>query len=133
MRIVHVILFLLFTTLSFGQKNGPLSTMDFVQIINDNREETLFYYNNNWKKLREEAIKKEYILSYQLLDVEATEDAPFDIILITTYIDKEQYDKREEHFSELIEARGPVRLLNDKKPGDFRKILFNKDPVKHIF
>ena len=107
--------------------------MDFVQIINDNREETLFYYNNNWKKLREEAIKKEYILSYQLLDVEATEDAPFDIILITTYIDKEQYDKREEHFSELIEARGPVRLLNDKKPGDFRKILFNKDPVKHIF
>lgn len=133
MKALQTFIFVFFALLSFGQDNGPLSTIDFVQIVDDNKEEAIFYYNNNWKKLREMAIKNEYILSYQFLEVEATEEAPFDIMLVTTYLNKEQYDKREENFTELITERGALKLLNDKQPGEFRKILFNKDPVKHIF
>ena len=61
-----------------------------------------------------------------------TEDNTIEILLITTYANKEQYDKREVHFGELIEKRGELRLLNDKKPQDFRKIAFFKEPVKHL-
>ena len=109
-----------------------ISSIDFVQIQNDNKAEALYYYQNNWKVLRESAIEKGYIHSFQFLEVEPTEEAPFHIILITTYGNEAQYAKREEHFSELIEARGDLRLLNEKKPGEFRKILFGKERAVNL-
>ncbi|MDW3648805.1 MAG: hypothetical protein R8P61_17185 [Bacteroidia bacterium] len=104
-----------------------ITSIDFVQVQNDNKAEALYYYQNNWRVLRETAIKKGYIHSFQFLEVDPTEDAPFHIILITNYGNEEQFAKREDNFSELIEARGDLRLLNDKKPGEFRKILFSKE------
>jgi hypothetical protein len=62
--------------------------MDFVQVLNDNKEEAVYYYQNNWKVLREMALKKDYIHSFQLLETTESEDAPFQLILITTYKDK---------------------------------------------
>ncbi|MEM8886749.1 MAG: hypothetical protein AAGD28_02105 [Bacteroidota bacterium] len=109
-----------------------ISSIDFVQIQNDNKAEALYYYQNNWKVLRESAIEKGYIHSFQFLEVEPTEEAPFHIILITNYGDEAQYSKREEHFSELIEARGDLRLLNEKKPGEFRKILYGKERAMNL-
>jgi len=109
-----------------------ISSIDFVQIQNDNKAEALYYYQNNWKILRETAIEKGYIHSFQFLEVEPTEEAPFHIILITNYGNESQYAKREEHFSELIEARGDLRLMNEKKPGEFRKILFGKERATNL-
>lgn len=116
-----------------GQSTEKVSTMDFVQVLNGNQEETIYYYENNWKFLREQAIVRNYIHSYQLLKVPGAEDFSFDIILITTYENQEQYNKREENFAELIDARGDLRLLNEKEPAMFRKILFNKENVSHLF
>lgn len=116
---------------SYGQANEKISTIDFVQIVNNNMDETIYYYQNNWKVLREMAIKKGYIHSFQLLETPHSEDAPFQIMLITTYLNKEQYDLREDHFTELIEEKGDLNLMNEKKPGEFRKILFNKEKVRH--
>ncbi|MEM8569221.1 MAG: hypothetical protein AAGF85_22395, partial [Bacteroidota bacterium] len=104
----------------------------FVQILDDNREEALFYYQNNWKVLREMAVKKGYIDSFELLEVEFTEDQPYHIILMTTFTNKDQFEKREEHFEELIKAKGSLRLLNEKKPGEFRKNLYLKERVTHL-
>ncbi|MEL6252985.1 MAG: hypothetical protein AAFR87_13305 [Bacteroidota bacterium] len=109
-----------------------ISSIDFVQIQNDNKAEALYYYQNNWKVLREAAIEKGYIHSFQFLEVEPTDEAPFHIILITNYGNEAQYVKREEHFSELIEAWGDLRLLNEKKPGEFRKILFGKERATNL-
>ena len=109
-----------------------ISTIDFVQIIDNNNEEALYYYNNNWKALRALAMKRDYILSYQLLETPSTDDSPFNFILITTYADQKQYDKREDNFSKLINERGELKLLNAKKPAAFRKVIFSKDPVKHL-
>ncbi len=95
-------------------------------------DETRFYYKNNWKQLRIQALEKNYISSYQLLEVEPTADWPVSFVLITTYGNKEQYDKREDNFGKLIEARGDLRLLNDKKPGEFRKFFYGEDSAKNL-
>lgn len=112
---------------SFAQKNTKISTIDFVQVLNQNKKEVIFYYENNWEVLRKMAIKKSYIDSYQLLETKPTKEAPFSFMLITTYKDKAQFDKREKHFQELIKLKGKLKLLNHKKPKEFRKTIFSKD------
>ncbi|WP_350285621.1 hypothetical protein [uncultured Croceitalea sp.] len=117
--------------MSYGQQNEKISTIDFVQILNNNKEEAIYYYQNNWKVLREMALEKEYIHSYEVLEPQMSEEAPFELMLITTYLGKDQYDSRETHFEELIKAKGPLSLMNEKKPNQFRKTLFNKEIVRH--
>jgi len=126
----------LFAALSLGlsnhaQINDKITTIEFVEVVNNNKEEALFYFQNNWKTLRNKAIIKNYIHSYQLLETPKSDEAPFQIMLITTYLDKEQYDQREDNFQELIKESGGLKLMNDKKPGEFRKSLFSKDMVRH--
>ncbi len=124
-----LVFFLSLTALSQSTK---ISTVDFVQIQNDNRDEAIFYYENNWLVLRKKALEKDYIDSYDIIEVEASEDAPFHLILKTTYPDQTAYDQAEERFTQLINERGPLKLLNEKKPGDFRKVIFNKEG-EHLF
>lgn len=52
------------------------------------------------------------------------------MILVTTYADREQFEKREEHFQELIKEKGELELLNEKKPSEFRRTLFSKDLIQ---
>lgn len=109
------------------QTSNSISSIDFVKIKNNNREEALYYYENNWKALREVAIKKDYIQSFQLLLTDDDEKANFDIMLVTVYKDEAQYEKSETNFQEIIEARPDgLKLLNDKKPGAFRELVFYK-------
>jgi hypothetical protein len=127
MRKITTYCLLFFCTILSAQKNTKISTIDFVQILNNNKKEVVFYYENNWEILRKMAIKKNYIDSYQLLETSGTKNAPFSFMLITTYKDKKQFEKREKHFEELIKKKGKLRLLNEKKPNDFRKTIFGKD------
>jgi len=128
----HFLFVLLFlSALVYSQQDERISTLDFVQILNGNTEEAHFYYQNNWKKLREAALEKDYIHSYEMMETEPTENAPFHLILITSYTDAKTYGERENHFSELIEQAGELKLLNRKKPSEFRKNLFNKENVRH--
>ena len=128
--LVVAILFLSFYSL-ISQVDERITTLDFVQILNGNRAEAVHYYEHNWKALRVKAAKLGYIHSFELLETPITESEPFHFILITTYKNGEQYEKREEHFGKLIEERGSQKLLNEKKPDDFRKILFYKEGVRH--
>ena len=132
MRIILILFFLAtITSTTYAQADSRISTMDFVQVLNDHQQEAMYYYQNNWKVLRDSAISKNYIHSYQLLETPFSEDAPFHIILITTYQDQQQFEHREDRFGELIDQRGGLRLMNDKEPGEFRQIVFNKEQVKH--
>lgn len=116
---------------NYAQVSNRISTIDFVQVLDDNHSEVKFYYENNWKILREMAIKKGQIESFEIIETSSTPEAPFNLILKTTYSDKEQYDLREEHFQELIKKKGELKLLNDKKPAEFRKTIFNKEGAIH--
>ena len=116
----------------FAQESELITTIDFVQILNDHEAETHYYYEHNWKALRKMAVEKGYIEDFQLLKTPFTNAAPFHLMLITTYADQEQYDQREAHFGELIKARGELRLLNEKKPGAFRKVIYYKEDIRHL-
>lgn len=131
MRAIITLVILGAVTLGYAQENSKISTMDFVQIIDENKEEALFYYASNWKFLRDKALEKNYIHSYQLLETPFSEDEPFQLILITTYSNKQEYDLGEERFDKLIAEKGPLCLMNHKKPREFRKVLFNK-MAKHL-
>lgn len=105
-RMIYLFIFLAASIVSQSQPINPkISTIDFVEVLNDNRSEAIYYFENNWKVLRERAIEKGYIDSWQLLEVEATPEAPFSLMLITTYKNDQQYADREKNFQELIAAR----------------------------
>ena len=131
MRIILFIVLLSICSIGYGQQDDRITTIDFVQILNDNKDEAVYYYQNNWKILRDMAIEKGYIHSFQVLETLLSEDEPFQLMLITTYTNKEQYDLREDHFGELIKEKGELNLMNEKKPGEFRKTLFSKEMVRH--
>jgi hypothetical protein len=128
-----ILLCLLLTGLtSEAQQNQKISTLEFVEILNGKRAEALYYYQNNWVKLREKAVEKGYIDSYELLETEPEPENPVSLILITTYVGEDQFEKREDHFSELIKEKGGLDLLNDKNPGDFRKIILGHSKAVHL-
>ena len=131
-KTLFIFFFLITTKFSFSQNDTRISTIDFVQIVDDNRAEALFYYEQNWKVLREMAIEKNYIHSFEIMETPHAEDAPFHFMLITTYKDNTQYELRETHFQELIKQKGKLELLNDKKPTEFRKNLFHKENVTYL-
>ena len=122
----------LISSSTFGQGSGKISTMDFIQIQKGYKAEALFFYRNNWKELREEAENNGYIDSFLLLETRATEDAPFHIVLITTYSNNEQYQEREDNFAELMEGSTGPKLLNNVSPKVFRKKLFSKQKALSI-
>ena len=126
-KLIILVLSLGLASFAYGQQGEEISTIDFVQILDGNDEEAVFYYQKNWKVLREMALKKKYIKSFQLLKTEASEEAPFQIMLITNYANAKQYSKREKYFAKIIKAKGELDLLNDKKPAEFRKVVFGKE------
>lgn len=123
---------LLFCSLCFGQANEKITTIETVEILNGNDDEAIYYFQNNWKELRLMAIEKDFIHSFQFLKTNYSKQTPFHIVLITTYSDKAQYDKREAHFQELIRAKGGLKLLNDKEPSEFRKSIFAVEGAEHL-
>ncbi|MES1222383.1 MAG: hypothetical protein ABUT20_43215 [Bacteroidota bacterium] len=120
---------LLFVSVSsMAQTKGSISVIDFVKIKNEKRNETLYFYENNWKIYRDSALKNNYIKSYRLLTTKIDSLATFDIMLITEYSDSMQLKLSEERFQKIIKEIRPngPKLLNDLKPNDFRQNVFTK-------
>lgn len=111
-----------------AQKSKEVIIMDFVKITEGRKAEALFFYENNWKVYREEAIKKKIIKSYELVEAKPDSLNNFDLVLITVYHDSLQHSKSEENFAPILKQlrpNGPV-LLNNLKPNEFRKNVFFK-------
>ena len=119
MRICLIIIMLLPVSAS-----AEIFTIDFVKVVDGNVEEAIYYYENNWKRHRIEAARRSYISSYKLL-VRQSEDGQTDILLITGYASEADYEKREENFKDVMSETGKdgLRLINDKKPGEFREVV----------
>lgn len=120
---MKAIAFLLLLGLS-GSACASISTVDFVKIKNGNRAEAIYYYENNWLKHRIEAFRTGVIESFELL-ISDDPNSEIDILLITTYRDSAQFERRETNFQAVMSANQPNgrRLLNDIQPEDFREIV----------
>ena len=102
------------------------STIDFAKIKDGRRDETLFYYENNWKLYRDEALKRGVIHSYELLEPIPGTTTPFDLILTTRYNCEDQYKNSEKNFEPILKElrpNGPL-LKNQFKPDEFRQSAF---------
>jgi len=106
--------------------NRILSTVDFVKIKDGKRDEALYYYENNWRLYREEALRRGLIHSYELIDAKSPAGAEFDLILITRYRGAAQLRESEKNFEPILKQmrpNGPL-LKNDLKPDDFRQSVY---------
>lgn len=127
-----LITFLLISSPLLAQQ---VSTIDFMKVVDGNRNELIYYYENNWKVLRDMALDRDYIVSYELLETEADSTGDFDILLITRYKDEEAYGKAEERFQGLIkeiQTDGGPKLMNNLTPLQFRDWKFSKT-TKTVF
>ena len=103
---------------------AEIVTVDFVKILNGNKAEAVYYYENNWKQYRIKALDRGFISSFKLL-VRTSDDGNTDILLITGYADEAEYEAREENFAVVMQnpnRDGPL-LLNEKTPGEFREVF----------
>ncbi|MEO1031320.1 hypothetical protein [Winogradskyella sp.] len=132
MKLKLLFVALLYCAIGLGQTNEKITTLETVEVLNNNEEEALYYFQNNWKKLREKAVEKGYIDSYQLLKTTYSDETPFHVLLVTTFANESQFENRETHFQELIKASGGLKLMNDKKPSEFRKSVFSVVGAKHL-
>jgi hypothetical protein len=98
--------------------------MDIVKVKNRYWNEALYFFENNWKIYREEAVKQGIISSYQML-VNKADSLSNHIILITQYPDSLAYRKSEENFRPILKKFRPdgPAYLNEKKRNDFMEIV----------
>ena len=120
-------LLLLIVFLSYQQSHAQKDSyviMDIAKVKNGLWNEALYFFENNWKIYREEAIKQGIISSYKLL-VNKADSVTNNIILITEYPDSLSYRKSEENFRPILKKfrhNGPA-FLNEKKRNDFMEIV----------
>lgn len=130
MKQIITVIMLIVNQLAFSQ--SEVKSIDFVKVLNNNQAEAKYFFDNNWKILREDALKKDYIKSFDYAEVKKGNSREFEIVLITTYKNQAQADAREKNFAELIKERGEQKFLNEKKPNDFRKIVYSQDMVVSV-
>ncbi len=119
---------------SFQQPGKPISVIDFVKIKNNHRAEAIYFYENNWTVYRRIALKRNQILSYQILQTTPDSNFNFDLILTTVYRDSAQFKESEANFASIIKQTRPEgpKLLDSLKPGDFRQLVATKVAEKLI-
>ncbi|WP_343486733.1 hypothetical protein [Allomuricauda sp. d1] len=116
----------------FAQEKPKLSTIEFVEVLNENRDEARYYFENNWKVFRQKALERNYIAGFQLLETAKTKEASFDFILVTTYANENSYANGEKNFQSIISEAEGLKLLNQKKPSEFRKSVAVQEKVMHL-
>jgi hypothetical protein len=106
--------------------NKIFSTIDLVKIKDGKRDEAIYYYENNWRLYREEALRRGFIHSFELIEAKSDANADFDLILITRYRGPVQFRDSEKNFEPILKQmrpNGPI-LKNDIKPADFRQSVY---------
>ena len=107
--------------------NSVLETIDFIKVKDGKRDEARYYYENNWRFYRAEALKRGLIDSYEYIDATSEKDSTFDIILITRFRGEDQFKNAEKAFEPIIKEltpNGPFLRMNST-PDDFRQVVFS--------
>jgi len=128
MKIISVIFSSMLISFFIQPKTGSITVTSFVKIKNNRQREALYYFENNWKVLRDIAVSKGFIKSYKLLLNQEDPATNFNLILMTEYADSSQYNLSEERFQKIIkETRpdGPL-FLNELNRNDFIESDFTK-------
>ena len=122
MKKLILIPFLTCTLSAFSQK---YATIDLVKAKAEFEKEALFFYEQNWKAFREEALKKKVISGYKMYRSAADSTGYFDITLITEYKNVEAHAFSEEKFRPIMKKVSPngPKYLNEVKREQFLKYV----------
>ena len=125
MKVLFVIPFLLISSGVFAQPTTVM-LVDIMRINREHKAEATYYFENNWKLFRDEAIKRGVITGYQFYETD--DDGQLEFVLITEFKDEEQFGNVEANFEPILKQlrpNGPV-MLNDVKPAAFRETISTK-------
>ena len=89
----------------------------------------MFYYENNWKSARDRMLAQKFIKSYQILSVKPDSLTQPGLVLMTEFADSISYQKSEARFEAVfneLRPDGSLKLLNEKKPNEFRQLTTNR-------
>ncbi|MEL7296272.1 MAG: hypothetical protein AAGJ86_01355 [Pseudomonadota bacterium] len=103
---------------------AEIFTVDFVKVLNGNEAEAVFYYEENWKRLRAAALEAGHISSYQML-VKRSDEGRVDLLLVTGYASEAEFANREANFRSVMNTLGfdGPRLKNTIPPDQFRALV----------
>jgi len=100
-----------------------ITVIEYVEILNNNRDEAIHFYENNWKVFREKALEMKYISSFNMHILNEEGESDVDILLITEFANQKEFALSEARFQDIIKSmrpKGPV-LLNEHKADTFRR------------
>jgi hypothetical protein len=100
---------------------AQIATIDITKAQVDYEKEVMFFFHNNWKPFREEALKANYISGYQLIRTQPDSTGLFNVILITQFADSLQFKNVEGNFRPIMKRLSPngPKMLNGVLPKEF--------------
>ena len=115
-----IITVMLMTTMLNGAV-AQVSTIDMVRVKGEYEKEAVYFYENNWKLFREEAVKGGYISGFELVKSAVDSSGVITMWLITHYGDDASYGRSEENFRDIIKRVSPggPKMLNSVVRKDF--------------
>ncbi len=127
MKIIFTLVWVISSIYLQAQTQSKVAVLEFVEILDGQIEEAMYYYENNWKRLREIAIKRGDIDDFKIM-MDSSDSSSIKLYLYTEFPGKYALEKSEERFGHIIQevsSKGP-KLLNDIPPSEFRKNIDTK-------
>lgn len=111
-----------------------IKTMDIVKVNARYEKEALYFYNENWKAFRNEALKKGFISGFEMLRTATDSTNHFQLILITEYADSTSFQNMERNFEPIMKAISPKgpRMLNEVPRKEFLEYIVGYDALSII-
>ncbi len=75
----------------------------------------MYFYNNNWREFRKEALKQKVITGFEMYRSVIESTNHFDLTLVTIYKDEKAHAQAEEKFSPIMKKVSPngPKYLNE--------------------
>lgn len=93
---------------------AQVSTIDVVRVKGEYEKEAVYFYENNWKVFREEAMREGYISGFELVKSDVDSVGVMAMFLVTHYKDSASYGGSEKNFGGIIKRMSPggPKMLN---------------------
>lgn len=101
--------------------SAQIATVDIVKGKQAYEKEVMYFYEQNWKAFRAEALREKFISGYQLIKTKADSTGYFNVILITRFADSASFKQVEQNFRPIMKKLSPKgpKMLNDVKRQEF--------------
>ena len=110
-------------------RGQAILSIDIVRINAKYEAEAIYFYEQNWKAFREDALRQGVISGYNILRDATDSTGHFSIVLITEYPDSALFKARESNFAPIMKKLSPggPRLLNNISAKAFAQYFFGLD------